>query len=119
MTVSNSMFPGKIINPEPLFFDEKLGPDVIVDCRGALIAPGFIDLQINGGFGVDFSVDIVDDATAEECVTVVARGVLEHGKTKVYTTLQSVMNTKLSKHRFWHCHENGSSKTILTIPHNL
>ena len=35
------------------------------------------------------------------------------------TTLQSVMNAKLSKHRFWHCHENGLIKTIQTIPHNL
>ena len=31
------------------------------------------------------------------------------------TTLQSVMNTKLSKHRFWHCHENGLYKTIQTL----
>ena len=23
------------------------------------------------------------------------------------TTLQSIMNAKLSQHRFWHCHENG------------
>ena len=37
----------------------------------------------------------------------------------VNTTLQSVINTKLSKHRFWHCHENGLIKTIQTIPHNL
>ena len=29
------------------------------------------------------------------------------------------MNAKLGKHRFWHCHENGLIKTILTIPHNL
>lgn len=40
---------GKIINPEPLFFDEKLPPDVIINCDGHLISPGFIDLQINGG----------------------------------------------------------------------
>ena len=37
----------------------------------------------------------------------------------VATTLQSVMNAKLSKHRFWHCHENGLIKTIQTIPNNL
>ena len=35
------------------------------------------------------------------------------------TTLQSMMNTKLSQHGFWHCHENGLIKTIQTIPHNL
>ena len=29
------------------------------------------------------------------------------------------MNAKLSKHGFWHCHENGLIKTIQTIPHNL
>ena len=35
------------------------------------------------------------------------------------TTLQSIMNAKLSLHRFWHCHENGFIKTIQMIPHNL
>ena len=34
------------------------------------------------------------------------------------TTLQSKMNAKLSKQRFWHCYENGL-KTIQMIPHNL
>ena len=29
------------------------------------------------------------------------------------------MNAKLSKQKFWHCFENGLSKTIQTIPHNL
>ena len=37
----------------------------------------------------------------------------------VRTTLQSVMNAKLRKHRFWHCREKGLMKTIQTIPHNL
>ena len=30
-----------------------------------------------------------------------------------------MMNVKLSKQRFWHCHKNGLIKTIQTIPHNL
>ena len=38
---------------------------------------------------------------------------------KVTTTLQSMMNAKLSKQRFWHCHENGLIKTIQTAPRNL
>ena len=35
------------------------------------------------------------------------------------TTLQSLMNTKLSKQRLLHCHENGLIKTIQKINHNL
>ena len=29
------------------------------------------------------------------------------------------MNTKLSPHRFWPCHENSLIKTIQMLPHNL
>ena len=35
------------------------------------------------------------------------------------TTLQSIVNAKLSMQRFWHCHENRLIKTIQTIPYNL
>lgn len=39
---------GKIMNPEKIFYDEKLVADEKIDCNGALIVPGFVDLQING-----------------------------------------------------------------------
>ncbi|PSN53605.1 N-acetylglucosamine-6-phosphate deacetylase [Blattella germanica] len=39
---------GKIVDPEKVFFDEKISADVQIDCKGALISPGFIELQING-----------------------------------------------------------------------
>ncbi len=39
---------GKIINPEKVFFDEKVIATKKIDCLGTLITPGFIDLQING-----------------------------------------------------------------------
>ena len=45
---------GKIINPGPLFFGKKTNADKKVCCHGNIIAPGFIDLQINGAFGKDF-----------------------------------------------------------------
>ena len=50
---------------------------------------------------------------AEE--TVRAQTVICSFFTKYFTTLQSIMNAKLSKHRFWHCHENGLIKMIQTI----
>lgn len=39
---------GKIIDPEKVFFDLKIKSHKQIDCDGAIIAAGFIDLQING-----------------------------------------------------------------------
>ena len=39
---------GKIVNPEPIFFDKKDYADIKIDCQGLMITPGFIDVQVNG-----------------------------------------------------------------------
>ncbi|XP_066496717.1 N-acetylglucosamine-6-phosphate deacetylase [Tiliqua scincoides] len=75
---------GKILNPEKLFFDEKKSADVQLDCKGSIIAPGFIDVQINGGFGVDFSL-AADDVGAG--ISLVAQKILSHGVTSFCPTL--------------------------------
>lgn len=41
---------GKIIDPEGIFFDEKTPAAVKFDCKGSILAPGYIELQINGEF---------------------------------------------------------------------
>ncbi|KAI8967293.1 hypothetical protein BDF20DRAFT_908495 [Mycotypha africana] len=46
---------GKIIDAFNSFFKYNREPDEIIDAQGAIVAPGFIDLQINGAFGIDFS----------------------------------------------------------------
>lgn len=43
---------GQIANPEMIFYDQKKIPDIEIDCLGSLIAPGFLDLQINGQYKV-------------------------------------------------------------------
>lgn len=68
-----------MIDPAQLFFERGRNFDEEVDCGGALVAPGLIDLQINGGFQVDFTYDVKDGATADRCLGVVGRGILEHG----------------------------------------
>ena len=40
---------GHIVDPEKLFFEERLVADQQRDCGGCILAPGFIDVQINGG----------------------------------------------------------------------
>ena len=39
---------GKIVDPEKVFFDEQTTATKKINCMGAIIAPGFIELQING-----------------------------------------------------------------------
>ena len=39
---------GKIVNPHHLFFRERRSPDTVIDCSNHIVAPGFIDIQING-----------------------------------------------------------------------
>ncbi|KAM8962111.1 N-acetylglucosamine-6-phosphate deacetylase [Pelodytes ibericus] len=75
---------GKILNPEKLFFDEKASADTQVDCLGRIIAPGFIDTQINGGFGVDFSQATND---VNQGISLVGRNILSHGVTSFCPTL--------------------------------
>lgn len=43
---------GKILDPMQVFFDEKKMSSVRIDCNNAVIAPGFIDIQINGEYTI-------------------------------------------------------------------
>ncbi|XP_056263211.1 N-acetylglucosamine-6-phosphate deacetylase [Pseudoliparis swirei] len=75
---------GRILDPEKLFFDEQGYADERVDCEGSIIAPGFIDVQINGGYGVDFSQPSEDVSSG---LSFVSQKVLQHGVTSFCPTL--------------------------------
>ncbi|XP_014215446.1 N-acetylglucosamine-6-phosphate deacetylase [Copidosoma floridanum] len=75
---------GKIIDPEKIFYDERVKPDEKINCKGALISPGFIDIQINGGFGIDFSCNTEN---VERGVDTVAKELLSSGVTAFCPTL--------------------------------
>jgi len=74
----------KIVDPRDIFFVEKRSADRVVDVGGFIIAPGYIDIQINGGFGIDFSYDTSDP---EKAISTVAKGILAHGVTSFCPTL--------------------------------
>lgn len=62
-------------------------PDNKIDCDGRLIAPGLIDLQINGAFGEDFTSGLGNPESAEQLITKVGLGLLSHGVTGYCPTI--------------------------------
>ncbi|CDW55998.1 N-acetylglucosamine-6-phosphate deacetylase [Trichuris trichiura] len=51
---------GKVVDALNIFYEQKRMPDYKIDCKQLFIAPGFIDVQVNGGFGVNLSHDSED-----------------------------------------------------------
>ncbi|KAJ1995453.1 N-acetyl-glucosamine-6-phosphate deacetylase [Coemansia umbellata] len=77
---------GRIINPTSLY--GLRNPDTRIDAKGLIVAPGLIDVQLNGAFGYDFSFN---KSNIEECVDVVSRGILLQGCTSFCPTTVSSM----------------------------
>ncbi|KAJ1672753.1 N-acetyl-glucosamine-6-phosphate deacetylase, partial [Spiromyces aspiralis] len=77
---------GKIIDPRELFWDDQKTADIEIDCQGGILAPGYIDIQLNGAFGYDFTADA--DITAE-AADVISKGLLLQGVTSYCPTLVS------------------------------
>jgi N-acetylglucosamine-6-phosphate deacetylase len=53
---------GKIIQSQIAFYQHQAIPDEVIDLGGRIVAPGFIDVQLNGFAGFTFSV-VPDDIT--------------------------------------------------------
>lgn len=93
---------GKFLNPESLFYDERRQAELKIDCQGLLICPGLIDIQINGGFGIDFAKISADSNLLEE----VTQKLFPYGVTSICPTIvtspkrvydQVIPNVKKSK----------------------
>eukprot|EP00116_Pleurobrachia_bachei_P004621 sb/3464883/ len=69
---------GIIIDPKEYFWSCRRAPDKTVDCQGQIIVPGFIETQINGGFGLDFSSDL---DRMEEGLAMFRRKIVQYGVT--------------------------------------
>ena len=77
---------GRILDPQTAFYDQHAAPATSVDLGGRLVAPGFIDLQLNGYHGMDFSVP--RQGYARE-LRRVARELVRTGVTSYMPTLTS------------------------------
>ena len=72
-----------------------------MDCGGNILAPGFIDIQINGAFGVDFSYDVQDEVSGAAVLEKVGRGILAHGVTSFCPTVVTSPSSVYHQVFYW------------------
>ncbi|KAJ5375315.1 N-acetylglucosamine-6-phosphate deacetylase [Penicillium concentricum] len=80
---------GKILKDQEAFYGSHLTPDEIIDLGGRIIAPGMIDVQLNGAHGFDFSVPCETKEEYDEGLRMVNRGLARTGVTSYLPTLVS------------------------------
>ena len=82
---------GKILNGQEVFYNHRAAPDQVIDLGGRILSPGFIDVQVNGAFGFDFSV-------APEKSTDYVKGLVRVNKGLVKAGVTSYTPTIVSQH---------------------
>lgn len=82
---------GKIVDPQARFWQREVtAADCRIDCEGLILAPGFIDTQIYGAFGVDFtSLHEGSDEDAQRAMDAVCKRLPELGVTSFCPTLRA------------------------------
>ncbi|OJD16513.1 N-acetylglucosamine-6-phosphate deacetylase [Emergomyces pasteurianus Ep9510] len=80
---------GKILQDQQAFYEFQLCPDQTVDLGGRILAPGFIDVQLNGARGFDFSVPQPTKEAYDEGFRKVNQALVRTGVTSYLPTLTS------------------------------
>ncbi|KXJ96732.1 N-acetylglucosamine-6-phosphate deacetylase [Microdochium bolleyi] len=79
---------GTIIKSQAAFYDDLVMPDEVIDLGGRIISPGFIDCQLNGAFGFNFST-LLDSASYAKKVKEVNHKLVATGVTSYLPTITS------------------------------
>ncbi|CAG7957840.1 unnamed protein product [Penicillium salamii] len=80
---------GKILKDQEAFYELHLSPDEIIDLGGRIVAPGMIDVQLNGAHGFDFSVPAETKEKYDEGLHMVNKGLARTGVTSYLPTVVS------------------------------
>ncbi|KAL3316109.1 putative N-acetylglucosamine-6-phosphate deacetylase [Cichlidogyrus casuarinus] len=89
---------GVILDPIDVFYRQKRVPQKVISCENAIIAPGFIDIQINGALGIDFSTH--DGPLDEKIFCDLASYLLKSGTTSICPTV--ITSPKSAYPKIWH-----------------
>lgn len=77
---------GKIISPQTAFYSAGQTPDTVIDLKGKIVAPGFIEVQLNGYNGLDFAKK---DSNFQEKFEAVCKSLIQSGVTSFTPTMTS------------------------------
>ncbi|KRY93238.1 putative N-acetylglucosamine-6-phosphate deacetylase [Trichinella pseudospiralis] len=77
---------GLVVDPQRHFYNDKTEANYVFDCENLILAPGFIDIQINGGYGINLSGNCEDMALQ---LNRLAKALLANGVTAFCPTLVS------------------------------
>jgi N-acetylglucosamine-6-phosphate deacetylase len=80
---------GKILQSQKVFYENQVCPDHIVDLGGRILAPGFIEVQLNGAQGFDFSVPQPTKQLYDDGLARVNRALARMGVTSYLPTITS------------------------------
>ncbi|KAA8642201.1 hypothetical protein EYZ11_009213 [Aspergillus tanneri] len=80
---------GKILRAQEAFYGLHLSPDEVIDLNGRILAPGLIDVQLNGAQGFDFSVPRSSKEEYDEGLRMVNKGLARTGVTSYLPTVVS------------------------------
>ncbi|KAI0002207.1 hypothetical protein BJV74DRAFT_817784 [Russula compacta] len=78
---------GVVLDSQKTFFSRKQRPERVIDLGGNIVSPGFIDTQINGAYGFDFSVYEGDPDAYRRGLSTVAERIVETGVTSLVPTI--------------------------------
>ncbi|KAI5290645.1 hypothetical protein KEM54_000899 [Ascosphaera aggregata] len=80
---------GKILQDQQVFYDYCMSPAEVIDLGGRILAPGFIDSQLNGAYGFDFSMPQENSKTYDAALRDVNRQLIQTGVTSYIPTVVS------------------------------
>ncbi|KAL2144250.1 hypothetical protein VTI28DRAFT_9387 [Corynascus sepedonium] len=80
---------GKILRSQSAFYDELIMPDEVVDLGGRIVSPGFIECQLNGAYGFNFSTMADDMAQYGKQLRDLNRKLAQTGVTSYVPTVTS------------------------------
>ncbi|KAI0251117.1 hypothetical protein BJV78DRAFT_1126814, partial [Lactifluus subvellereus] len=78
---------GIVLDSQKTFYLRKQRPDRVINMEGNIVSPGFIDIQINGAYGFDFSIYEGDPDAYRRGLSTVAEKIVETGVTSLVPTV--------------------------------